>query len=336
MSAPFVEPIYCMSNVHQRPIADRAPASYEVVGVGDADVDIYLDVPHLPGRDEKVAATEAGWYPGGMVANFLVALRRLGTPCCFHGLIGADTFGRMVQANFADQDVATDGLIVKPEGSTYYCVVLLDSSGEKALVIAPTDCISPTPDDIDPAIIAPARHLHTAGSRLDTALRAARIAKRHHLTVSLDVENSDSGDSVQLAELLALTDLLFVNHGALAALTGPDLSPAAALPVLLVRGPRTVCVTAGARGAWVGTHDGTWHIPAFPVPVVDSTGAGDTFAAAFVYGYRAGWSPPTSARFAAAAAALAIGQRGGHHGAPSRDAVASFLAAHPHPPDRPL
>ena len=335
MSAPFGESMCRMDNVRQRATTDRAVTSYEVVGVGDADVDIYLDVPHLPGRDEKVAAMAAVWYPGGMVANFLVALRRLGTPCCFHGPIGADAFGRMVQANFVEQDVATDGLIVKPEGSTYYCVVLLDASGEKALVIAPTDCISPMPNDIDPAIIAPARHLHTAGLRMDAALRAARIAKQHHLTVSLDVEPSDPSDAAQLAELLALTDLLFVNHGALAALTGSDLTPAAALPVLLARGPRTVCVTVGARGAWVGTRDGTWHIPAFPVPVVDSTGAGDTFAAAFVYGYRAGWSPPTSARFAAAAAALAIGHRGGHHGAPSRDAVASFLAAHSHAPDHP-
>ena len=325
-----------MVNVHRRPTADRTAASYEVVGVGDADVDIYLDVPHLPGRDEKVAATAAAWYPGGMVANFLVALRRLGTPCCFHGPIGADAFGRMVQANFARQDVATDGLIVKPDGSTYYCVVLLDASGEKALVIAPTDCISPMPDDIDPATIAPARHLHMAGLRMDAALRAARIAKEHNLGVSLDVEPSDLGDSAQFAELLALTDILFVNYRALAQLTGPDLPPAAALPSLRAHGPRTVCVTAGARGAWVGTHEGTWHIPAFAVPVVDSTGAGDTFAAAFVYGYRAGWSPPTSARFAAAAAALTIGQRGGHHGAPSRDAVASFLAAYPHPPDHPL
>ncbi|MDQ6833279.1 MAG: carbohydrate kinase family protein [Chloroflexota bacterium] len=325
-----------MRNVSIPPDARLARTPYEVVGVGDADVDIYLDVPHLPGRDEKVAATDAAWYPGGMVANFLVALRRLGTPCCFHGPIGADAFGRVVQENFARQDVATDGLIVKSEGSTYYCVVLLDASGEKALVIAPTDCISPAPDDIDPAIIAPARHLHLAGGRLDAALRAVRIAKQHNLSVSLDLEPADLGDAAQRAELLTLTDLLFVNHRALAEIIGSDLSPLAALPSLLARGPRTVCVTAGAAGAWVGTHDGTWHMPAFSVPVVDSTGAGDTFAAAFVYGYRAGWPPLTSARFAAAAAALAIGQRGGHHGAPTRDAVDSFLAAHPHSSDRPL
>ncbi|MDQ6832890.1 MAG: carbohydrate kinase family protein, partial [Chloroflexota bacterium] len=211
-----------MRNVTNRPDARPARTPYEVVGVGDADVDIYLDVPHLPGRDEKVAATDAAWYPGGMVANFLVALRRLGTPCCFHGPIGADAFGQMVQENFVRQDVATDGLIVKPDGSTYYCVVLLDASGEKALVIAPTDCIAPAPDDIDSAIIAPARHLHTAGSGLEAALHAARIARQHNLSVSLDLEPSDLGAAAQLAELLTLTDLLFVNHRALAALIGPD------------------------------------------------------------------------------------------------------------------
>ncbi len=325
-----------MDNTPRPLSSDPAPALYEVVGVGDADVDIYLDVPHIPMHDEKVAATDATWYPGGMVANFLVALHRLGTSCCFHGPVGADAFGQMVQENFALQGIATNGLIVKPNGSTYYCVVLLDKSGEKALVIAPTDCISPVPNDIDPAIIAPARHLHTAGARLDAALKAARIAKQHNLSVSLDLEPSNLGIPAQLAELLTLTDLLFVNHRALAQLTGSDLSPVTALPLLLARGPRTVCVTSGAEGAWVGTHEGTWYIPAFAVPIVDSTGAGDTFAAAFVYGYRAGWSPLRSARFAAAAAALAIGQRGGHHGTPTGDAVHSFLAAHPLGSERPL
>ena len=303
--------------------------AYEVVGVGDADVDMYLDVPHIPAHDEKVLATRAAIYPGGMVANFLVALRRLGTSCCFHGPVGDDEFGRIVRADLADHGVALEGLVIKPGGRTYYCVVLLDGSGEKSLVVAPTDCSFPGPEDIDPAIIAQARHLHTTGTRPDTALLAARVAKQHDLDVSLDLEPAELADAGQLHELLGLTNLLFVNHRALERLTSPGLSTPDAVATLLAHGPQIVCITAGAAGAWVGTRDGVRHIPAFQVVTADTTGAGDTFAAAFVYGHRAGWSPVASARFAAAAAAVAVGHRGGHGGVPNREEVQSFLAARP-------
>ena len=309
-------------------------SGYEVVGVGDADVDMYLDVPHIPAHDEKVLATRAAIYPGGMVANFLVALRRLGTSCCFHGPVGDDEFGRIVRADLADHDVDLEGLVIKPGGRTYYCVILLDDSGEKSLVVAPTNCSFPEPEDIDPAIIARARHLHTTGTRPDTALLAARLAKQHDLDVSLDLEPAELADTGQLHELLALTNLLFVNHRALELLTSPGLSTPDAVATLLAHGPQIVCITAGAAGAWVGTRDSVRHVPAFQVVTADTTGAGDTFAAAFVYGHRAGWSPIASARFAAAAAALAIGHRGGHGGAPDYEEVQSFLAAQPTPPTR--
>jgi sugar/nucleoside kinase (ribokinase family) len=69
-------------------------------------------------------------------------------------------------------------------------------------------------------------------------------------------------------------------------------------------------------------------VPGFRVPVVDTTGAGDCFAAGFVHGVLSGWPPEQSARFANAVAAIKVMHHGGHTGSPRLDEVQAFLSAH--------
>lgn len=297
----------------------------DVIGVGDADVDIYLDVDHIPGRDEKLLARRVDLHPGGMVANFLVALRRLGTPCGFHGPVGDDDFGRRVLDSLAANGVDIRGAVIKPGGQTYFCTVMLDESGEKSLVVAPTDCLFPQPEDIDGAVIAQARHLHTTAAVIPTATKAVRFAREHGLTVSLDLESSNARHPDTPA-LLADVDVLFANQGAVQLLSHSGSAEEAA-ERLLKYGPSIVCVTMGAAGALVVSAAGQMQVEAFPVTVVDSTGAGDCFAAGFVHGFLRGWSLSTTAIVASAVGAISVTRRGGHAGAPTGDEVRAFLAA---------
>lgn len=298
--------------------------SKRAIGVGDADIDIYLQVDHIPGRDEKVLAQSVELYPGGMVANMLAALARLGTPCAFHGPVGDDEYGRMTLADLEANGVDIGPAVVKPGQRTYFCTVMLDASGEKALIVAPTPCLFPQPDDVAEAAMASAQHLHTTAARLDTTARAIRFAKKHGLTVSLDLEPTAARQSQAVLPLLAMVDLVFVNERALA-LLGHEAKPATAAAALLDNGSQVVCVTRGARGSLTFARGKEFATPAFAVPVVDSTGAGDCFAAGFVHGWLEGWSLETTARFASAVAALSIGQRGGHAGAPTPEQVQRFL-----------
>jgi ribokinase len=297
----------------------------QVIGVGDADIDIYLDVDHVPGQDEKVLAHSLSFHPGGMVANFLVALSRLGTSCGFHGPIGDDEFGRMTLDHMAANKVDTAGAVIKPGERTYFCVVMLDGSGEKALVVAPTSCLFPQPDDVSEQWIAPARHLHTTAANVATALKATRLARQNGLTVSMDIEPTAARQTAPLEPLLAQVDLLFVNQRAANFLAKTDSLEDGARSILAY-GPEIVCITMGESGSLVASQNKTLRAEAFPVEVVDSTGAGDCFAAGFVHGFLQGWPIDQTATFASAIGALSVTQRGGRSNLPSLDEVIAFMA----------
>jgi ribokinase len=287
-----------------------------VLGVGDAGPDIFLGVDRLPGPDEKVVARSVTRRPGGMVANFLVAFRRLGLTCGLNAVVGDDELGRLTLADLDASGVDRSAVVVRPGGQTFFCTVLLDPSGEKALVAAPTDCFFPSAEDVDERAIARAQHLHTTDGDVRSATRAATLARRHGLTVSVDVEGASSPDPGELRALVALADVLFVGAGGARALGETDL---------LRLGPRIVCTGMGAEGAVVDTKKESILIRAYGVPVVDSTGAGDCFAAGFVHGFLQGWPVGETARFASAVGAIAVTQLGGHEGAPRLDEVERFL-----------
>lgn len=297
----------------------------DVIGAGDADVDIYLDVDHVPGQDEKVLARSLQFHPGGMVANFLVALRRLGTSCGFHGPVGDDEFGRMTLDDLAANQVDITGAVRKPGERTYFCIVMLDDSGEKSLVVAPTSCLFPQPNDVSEQHITRARHLHTTAAIVPTAIKATRLAKQHGLTVSMDIEPSAAQKGMELPSLLASVDLLFINQRAVKFLGKTD-APEEAAQNILNYGPEIICVTMGEAGALVVSRETVLQAKAFPVNVVDSTGAGDCFAAGFVHGYLQGWPLSQIVPFASAVGALSVMQRGGHTNSPTYHQVVTFLS----------
>jgi ribokinase len=293
-----------------------------VMGVGDASVDIYLEVNQIPGPDQKVVAQSVERHAGGMVANFLVAFHRLGLPCGLNGVVGGDDLGHIALTDLVDNGVDTEAVVVRPLGTTYFCVVLLDPAREKALLVAPTDCLYPAPDDISETAIRRARHLHTTNGSIETAIRAVALAKRNGLTVSLDCEPTAATD--QLPQLLSQVDILFLGPEAARTMTHlHDFEEAT--DRLLRMGPRVVCLTMGELGSYVVTAAERQRVPAFPVHVVDSTGAGDCYAATFVHGFLSGWPLDRTARFASAAGALASTRMGGHTAAPTVDELTGFL-----------
>lgn len=298
----------------------------DVIGVGDADVDIFMEVDHIPDRDEKLVARRVALEPGGMVANFLVAVRRLGTACGFHGPVGDDEFGSLTVADMEANGVDASGTIVKAGERTYFCTVMLDESGEKSLVVAPTGCMFPAPEDVSAAEIRRARHLHTTAAVQTTTEKALRLAKQYGLTTSLDVEASAVTRNDDVMSLLSYTDLLFVNQRA-ATLLGDTTSLEQAATTIVSAGPQIVCITMGAAGALITNGDILIRSEAFSVDVVDSTGAGDCFAGGFVHGFLQGWSLRDIGMVASAVGAISVTQIGGHAGAPTFADVKAFLAA---------
>jgi sugar/nucleoside kinase (ribokinase family) len=98
---------------------------------------------------------------------------------------------------------------------------------------------------------------------------------------------------------------------------------------LLALGPATVVLKLGAEGCLVATADEALHVPGFSVPVVDTVGTGDSFAAAFIAGWLRGGTLRDCATLANAMGALVATQRGAGTRIPARESLLELLANHP-------
>ena len=136
--------------------------------------------------------------------------------------------------------------------------------------------------------------------------------------------------SPEAHEVARACDYVIASHRYATLCTGSaDAASAARALATEVRG--VVVVTAGRDGAYAVAGSETWHQPAFPVPVKDTTGAGDVFHGAFMFGVLQGWELPRTLAFASAAAALKCRALGGRSGIASLAETARFLAQSGHP-----
>ena len=297
----------------------------EIVAVGDCGVDLYAKVPRLAGYDEKVPGDFVGIFGGGVASNFACAAARLGTPTGLISVVGDDEFGRRAVGSVRDLGVDTGGVVTKPEAPTHFCFVCLDERGEKALTIVRTENFSPRWPDLPLAFLDGARLVHIAPFDLEMASRLAAHCASRGIRVSVDLEpGSVGGDLDRVRPLLRNAAILLPNEQCIETLFG-NLPVEEAARELLELGAEVVVVTRGEQGSFVLTRHDEARVPAFTVPVKDTTGAGDCFNAAFVSRYLAGQPPVECAEFASAAAALSIGAFGAREGLPSTDEVHGFL-----------
>ena len=299
---------------------------WDILGIGDTGVDIFLRVDRLPGRDDKVIAHLIGEFPGGMVANFCGAAGRLGATTALVSLVGDDPHGRAAIDDLVAHGVDVSRVAMRLGGRTCFCVVHLDESGEKALSVVVTDCIAPSIDQAKAVDLGQARLVYLAATELDLALWAAREAKKRGAIVMLDIESSAVlRDRPKLLRILGFVDIASANEAGFQALIGGSAMPD---PAELLRfGPRVGIVTLGARGCASATTTQTARRDGFEVETVDTTGAGDCFNAAFAVSQLRGWTLQRGVEFATAAAAISVGGVGGHAAAPRMADVARFLAA---------
>lgn len=299
---------------------------WDVLAVGDADVDLFLRVDRLPQRDEKVIGSLLGEFPGGISANFACAASRLGMRAGLIAVVGDDRYGEIALQSLVEAGVATDLVVVRERGRTFFCVVMLDDSGEKALTLVVTECIAPRREDIDPEALGQARLVHLIANDVDDTTWVARHAKLRDALVSLDIEPTTTIDASPqgFRALLSHVDLAFPNAAGLRSLVGGDEVEGAR--EILRFGPDIVVVTLGAQGCLVVTDEETLRIPGFAVPVADTTGAGDCFIAAFVSGYLNGWGLRRCGIVATAAAAISVTAIGSRSAQPTLAEVDEFLA----------
>lgn len=276
--------------------------------VGDVSLDLSVLTSRLPEPDEKIHCEEIAEQPGGVVTNTAVAFARSGGQAVLLCRLGDDAASDRVCEALADER----GLEIDAErrqGPLGRVVTLIDTHGEKRLLLYPGVSIYPDAGAVGRVSFDDVRHVHTAvyGS---VATDVVDRARDHGANWSIDLEPATFSDGVEsLAGLLRGARIVFVNNRA-AEIIGDD-----AVSRLLDMGVQTVVRTMGSRGAQAHGRECTTRIPIPQTgPIVDTTGAGDCLAGWVLAGLWRGESmacalPPAVS--AATYACMALGPQAG-------------------------
>ncbi|HTL40653.1 MAG TPA: carbohydrate kinase family protein [Pseudolysinimonas sp.] len=291
---------------------------------GDVARDDYYRAPAFPAAGDKMIVTALPSQFGGSVANSATIYAGYGMPTSFMSQLNSGPLTQELLGQLKDEGIDTRHVIFDETVPDSRCIVLL--SGEQHIVLIPTLGITHT--EITPEAfehIAEAEFLVTTLTDAKPfrmgELRASEVlesfrARGTRIVVDLDVYNAEN----QGSGLLAHCDILFMNSlGAqrLAA-TGDSIEG------LLAGGASAVVVTRDSDGCELHTRDGVHVVPGITVPVVDVTGAGDTFTSSFLFALSESGDPRSAAEFANAAATRAVTKVGARAGRATRADVEAF------------
>jgi sugar/nucleoside kinase (ribokinase family) len=290
--------------------------TFDFFCIGGASVDLILKTSSLPVSGEKQVVDFLGEQAGGLVANTACAAARLGLRSAWMGMIADDRYGEIIRKDFIQFGVDTSHAQVIAGARTDFTVILLEPSGERTILVVPT---MPSPPVLDAAALDALRQtrmIYTIPFGLDWIDRLADKADAVGSLLALDVEASSPIQGDELNAALSRSDLVFCSLLGLQLALGTE-DPQDGAQNLLDLGISCVVVTMGSKGAWGFTSNQVFHQPALVVPVVDTTGAGDCFHAAFAYGYLAGWPLEKTLDFAVRAASQAVQELGPRAGYPT-------------------
>ncbi len=301
-----------------------------VLSIGNLNMDIYVKVRELPRPDEAVEATEHYIDGGGSAANFAVAIRRLGAEASFLGAVGEDEVGERLLAGLEEAGVHVGWVKAVPGAPTGVVVVVLGIDGSKRMIAYRGANLDLAPDDVSPEAVESVDHVHLATGRLEIVERGVSLARAMGRSTSLDGGSALARRGLdEIREAVDGVDVMFLNLVEAHALTGLHEPLEAARKVMRGLNVGEVVVTMGDGGALALERRGHMHVPAFKVEPVDTTGAGDVFAAAYVYGWLKNLEQRTRLLMANAAAAIKVTRRGARS-SPTLGEVLGLLGRHGH------
>lgn len=288
---------------------------FDVIVVGEINADLILKGEVTPafGQVEKLV-DDATLTIGSSSAIFACGEARLGLKVAFIGKAGEDEFGRFMLREMNGRGIDTSGVVIDPQIKTGLSVIL-SRGNDRAILTYLGSIAALRYDEIEWSLVQRARHIHVGSYYLLDGLRAdvpRLFAKAHEfgLTTSLDT-NYDPKETWtgHIHETLAQTDVFLPNEAELAGISG-QTDVGSGLRSLGERVP-LIAVKQGGEGATAWRDGQATHQAGYPVQVVDTTGAGDSFDAGFIYGYLNGYSLERTLQLAAACGALSTRASGG-------------------------
>ncbi len=311
-------------------------AGLDVAGLGNALVDALVRVPDdavITGlgyhRGHMTPVDNDAWHnafnlvqtfgievqSGGSCANTMATLGYLGAKVCLAGQVGDDQMGHLYASRMHDA-CGTHALRFTREIATGKCLAIISAADAERTMLTDLGAAVALPELGDfRRIIRSARVLHTEGYLLlgepmrSRAFEAVEEARAAGTLVSLDVSDPFvvRATGQVMWDIIARSDIVFLNAEEAETLGGGSAELALAK---VGEHARTVVLKLGARGSLVKHEGRLYPALAHPTHAIDTTGAGDAYAAGFLYGFLQGWDPSRAATLAARVAALTVSQVG--------------------------
>jgi len=300
--------------------AMAASPEVDVVGVGLNATDTILRLPRFPTRDSKVELLSAEVKPGGQVASAVVACRRWGLRARYVGKIGDDAAGKFQIEEMQREGVEAHWITARGFPSQTAYILVDELSGERTVLWRRDARIGLRPEDLRRDWIRSARALLVDGHDTEAAACAAQWAREGKIPVVGDFDNRYP----EVEVLLEYVDFPILSKDFPERLTG-EANLLKSLPKIFREFKcRLIGATLGRLGVLAWDGDRFLLCPGFRVKPVDTTGAGDIFHGAFLYGLVRGWPVEEMLEFSCAAAALNCEAQGARGGITPLEAIQNF------------
>lgn len=298
----------------------------DVVVVGTPAMDLIAKVKALPHVDGLAIAETYGTYPGGAGANVAVGIARLAGRVGFLGTLGDDEYGRLLLRAFEDEGIDTRGVRIAKGKSSPSCFIAVGPRGERMIFALGGEALLEEINEREVLLLRESRALYVTDVPVTMAAAAVAVVREEGGFVFLSPGGLlTSGGLEPLRPLLVRSDAVLISEAESSCLFAEETREQA-LRSLAADGPGIVVMTLGSEGALVLHNDRITLVKAFEVQeVLDTTGAGDAFAAGLITGFVEGFDWCRAAKLGCAVAAIKIRHLGARSGLPTRRQVNELM-----------
>ncbi|MFH1591713.1 MAG: adenosine kinase [archaeon] len=306
-------------------VDDHTLASFDLTkgGMTLVDEETVLEL------DKRIRPYQPVMIPGGSAANTVAGVAHIGGSAVFCGLIGDDEHGLIYERKTIEKGIASR--LGHEQGLTGRAITFITPDSERTFATHFGVAINVGKEHVLEEDILKSRIAHFEGYQLEgprtreAVLHAMAIAKKAGVLVSFDVSDPylikrTNADMQRIID--EFVDIVFCNEEEAKALTGVEESAAAES---LSKRTKIAVVKLGKRGSIIRQGEDEWSVDAYPASPVDTTGAGDMFAAGFLYGFARGASPETCGKLGSFSAAKIVEKVGARLDDPIREEIDRIL-----------
>ena len=294
---------------------------FDAVGFGLNSVDHLCMVPRYPAFDSKTEIAGYEKLPGGQVATAMLFLARNGCRVKYIGKVGGDDLGRFFMDSFKEESIDIDSVIVQDDALNEFAFIIIDKeSGERTILWQRDEKLNFKLSEMDDESIGSGKIIHLDGVDSVAALHAASFCRDRGIPVCIDLDMVVP----DCRKLVDNIDFLIVSSNFCREFTGVP-NAIEAFRALNAQYSGFPVMTLGAEGAVTCIGNQILQFPGMRVEAVDTTGAGDVFHGAFLYGLLRNWPLEKIMAFSNAAAGFSCKYLGAQSGIGSVDEILPLL-----------